>query len=480
MDLIRLLEGFAVGGLCLFRLIPLLRLIQNSFQSGTFPEKLKIARITPLHKSGDVSNPSNFRPISTLSYYSKIYEKLIANRILSFCKKFSIISPDQFGFQPGVSTCDALVELSESIYKSLDEKKHHMVALIDIKKAFDSVNHDILLKKLDSYGIRGLTLRWLQSYLQDRKCYIEMNDLKSEILTFNVGVPQGSVLGPILFLMYVNDLPSLSQNVQTVLFADDTTLSTSRSDYSELVQLTNDEFNKISQWTNLNQLTLNTEKTELMLITNRYFVENLDFRIQNESIIPKTNCKFLGVILDNKLTFKSHIDSILSKVSRHSGILYKIKNNLPVTTRVNYYFAFIYPYLSYNIIVWGGTYKCHLNPLITFHKRIIRIICDAGYRDHTSPLYKKLKILKFEDIYKFNLLIYMFKARNKGQYLVEHERLTRSRDQARSIYHRLELTQHAVSYVGPKIWNSLPANIASIQRLGQFKRSLKKYLIDGY
>ena len=459
---------------------PLLRIIQNSFQLGIFPEKLKVARITPLHKSGDTSDPSNYRPISTLSFYSKIFEKLMAKRILSFCKKFSIISPDQFGFQPGISTCDALVKLSESIYRSLDEKNHHIVALIDIKKAFDSVNHNKLLIKLDAYGIRGLALSWLRSYLSNRKCFIEINDIKSDVLTFNVGVPQGSVLGPILFLLYVNDLPSHTQNAETVLFADDTTLSTSRSDYSELVQLTNNELDNVSKWTTCNQLTLNTDKTELMIITNRIYDSNLNFKFQSDTILPTSHCKFLGVILDNKLTFRNHIDSILTKISRHSGILYKIRNNLPFSTRLNYYFAFIYPYLSYNVIVWGGTYKTHLNPLITFHKRIIRIICDAGYRDHTNPLYKKLNILKFEDIYKYNVLIYMFKARREGEYLVEHNRVTRNRDIARSTYHRTELSQHAVSYTGPKIWNSMPSNVTSIQKLGQFKQSIKKIFIDGY
>ena len=460
---------------------PLNILIENSFQSGIFPEQLKIAKITPLHKSGDTSNPSNFRPISSLPYISKIYEKLMAKRILSFCQKFSIISPNQFGFQPGVSTCDALVELIESIYQSLNEKNHHVIALIDIKKAFDSVNHRRLLTKLESYGIRGFALRWLQSYLENRKCFIAINNLKSDVLTFNVGVPQGSVLGPILFLLMINDLPRISDNIQTVLFADDTTISTSRSDFSELVQLSNNELKNVSDWTNFNQLTLNADKTELMIITLRPIDENFVFEFNNEVITPTNHCRFLGVMLDHKLTFKSHIDLVSNKISRHSGILYKIKHLLPLATRLNYYFAFIFPYLSYNVIVWGGTYKSHLNPLIISHKKIIRNICDAEYLEHSSPLYKKLGLLKFEDIYRYKLLIYMFKARCNGLYLIEHERTTRNRDQsAYSNFHRLELTQHAVSFAGPKLWNSLPINLRNIESLGQFKRSLQKYFIDSY
>ena len=230
---------------------------------------------------------------------------------------------------------------------------HHVIALIDIKKAFDSVNHSKLLSKLESYGIRGLTLSWLQSYLENRKCYIAIDNMKSDVLTFNVGVPLGSVLGPILFLLYVNDLPTISYNIQTVLFADDTTIPTSKSDYSELVQLTNNELKNVSKWTDSNQLTLNSDKTELMIITMRQIDENNNFSFNNEVINPTYSCRFLGVILDHKLSFKCHIDLVISKISRHSGILYKIKHCLPFATRLNYYFAFMYPYLSYNIEVWG-------------------------------------------------------------------------------------------------------------------------------
>ena len=149
-------------------------------------------------------------------------------------------------------------------------------------------------------------------------------------------------------------MPSISHNMKTVLFADDTTLSTSHSDYGELVQLTNNELKNVTNWTNFNQLTLNSDKTQLMIITLRSYDDNINFKFNNVDIVPTNSCKFLGVILDHKLSFKNHIDLVLSKISRHSGILYKIKSCLPIATRLNYYFAFIYPYLSYNVIVWGG------------------------------------------------------------------------------------------------------------------------------
>ena len=445
---------------------PILLLINKSFQTGIFPEILKLARITPLHKTDDYNTPSNYRPISSLSYHSKIFEKLIANRLISFCKKFNIFSPEQFGFQPGVSTCDALIKLTEAIYQSLDEKNHHIITLIDIRKAFDCVDHAILSEKLDRYGIRGFVHNLFVSYLSNRKCFIEINNIKSDVKTFNVGVPQGSVLGPILFLLYVNDLPKISNNFQTVLFADDTTISTTGKDSNELLYRTNSELNRVSNWTKSNKLTLNTSKTELMIITNRNFASSMDVTLTNEVIRPTASCKFLGVMLDDKLSFKEHISFILKKISRHSGILYKIRDGLPLQTRLNYYYSFIYPYISYNIVVWGGTYSTCLQPLIVQQKRTIRIIKDAGYSEHSSPLFKELNLLKVVDIYKYYLLIYMFKAKTKGEFSITHLRNTRNRDFVLPVFHRLEMTQHAVSFMAPKTWNSLPLTLRKIEKLG--------------
>ena len=404
---------------------PLTILVNKSFENGVFPDCLKIARVTPLHKMGEFSNPTNYRPISSLPFYSKIIEKLMVKRLMSFCKKFSIIAPQQFGFQPGISTCNALNSLIDLIYNSLNSKMHHVITLIDIRKAFDCVNHRILLTKLEAYGIRGIPLRWFESYLLNRRCFIQIENFKSDVNTFNIGVPQGSVLGPLLFLLYINDLPNLRNNFETVLFADDTTISTSGHTSDDLIEKTNHALATISKWTDSNELTLNTCKTELMLISNRTFESRADFKLKDEVLIPTQSCKFLGVHLDNKLTFKNHIDHVTSKISKHTGILFKIRDLLPLKSRLDYYFAFIYPYLMYNVIVWGSSSAVHLNPLIIQHKRTIRTISNANVRDNSSPLFKELKLLKFDDVYRYYLLIYMFKALKNGEFRVSHDRITR-------------------------------------------------------
>ena len=469
-------------------LYPLKKIINLSFVKGTFPEALKIARITPIYKKGDVNDPSNYRPISSLHYISKILEKCVVNRLTSFCDKFHIMAKNQFGFQKGKSTCDAILNLTETIHEALENKKFNFTLMFDIKKAFDSVNHTILLKKLYGYGIRGTPLDWFKSYLSDRQCFVEINLTKSNTQTFNIGVPQGSILGPMLFLLYINDLPSIFQSANTTLFADDTTISISDPDYASLCIRTNTELERLYDWTVQNRLTLHADKTELIVYSNKNLGDNAQNLQINESTItrsePSSNsqCKFLGVRLDLDLspTFQRHINFVTSKISRHSGILYKIKDRLPIQARLNYYHAFVYPFLKYNVEVWGGSYPTHLKSLIAQHKRVVRNIADAGFCDHTSPIFLALNLLKFTDIYKFHVLIRMHKLRSNNCFATQHERNTRNRDLAVPPFRRLTLTQQGFQYAGPKLWNELPSYMREIVSLKSFKTKLKRYLIDKY
>ena len=461
--------------------VPITMLIENSIQMGVFPDQLKIARITPIHKEDSFTEPSNFRPISSLFYISKIYEKFFALRLVKFCDKYSLISPKQFGFQRGVSTSDALLSLTEDIYSALDDRLHFLAAIIDVKKAFDCVNHNILLNKLERYGIRGVPLRWLTSYLADRKCYVELGDYKSKMNTFNIGVPQGSILGPLLFLIYVNNLPKFSNNLHTQLFADDTIVFNTGNNIDTLINSTNAELTKLNDWTRANKLTIHPGKTKLLIVSNRIpSNSNFNIRFLDTEVHQSNCCKYLGVHLDNKLSFKDHIKYINGKISRHTGILYKIRDNLPLKTRLNYYYAFIYPYLSYNIIIWGSAYPTHLLPLITQQKRTIRTITNSAYRDHTGPLFRRLKLLKLKDIYYFHLGSYMFRARARGEYATQTNIQTRGINDALATRHRTTTTQHAVSYAGPKFWSSLPPHLRSINSYMRFRKSLKEHLLSQY
>ena len=338
-------------------LVPqLMRLISHSFMKGIFPDSLKLARITPIHKSGDYESPNNFRPISSLPFISKIYEKFIARRLLKFFSKYNIINPKQYGFQSGISTSDALINLTEEIYRALDDKKHYLAAMIDIKKAFDCVDHSILLTKLESSGIRGQPLRWLKSYLQNRRCYIHINGINSNTNVFNIGVPQGSILGPILFLIHINHLPTFSTALNSQMFADDTIVSFSGSDLTHVTTTVTNELAKLSNWMCDNKLTINPSKTEILLVSNRMnHQDNFTLRFLDEDVSCSSSSKYLGVYIDNNLSFRDHIQHVTKKIAMHTGILYRIKQYLPLKARLNYYYGYVYPYLNYNIAVWGGS-----------------------------------------------------------------------------------------------------------------------------
>ena len=405
----------------------------------------------------------------------------MTKRIINYFDRFSLFSKSQFGFLSGKSTVDALIDLTENIFNSLDNREHHISILIDLKRAFDTVNHKLLLGKLERYGIRDLPLQWLKSYLSNRESYVGMGPASSRKVVSNIGVPQGSTIGPVLFLIYINDLPACCPRLSTTLFADDTTISYSHKNSNDLISIVNYELNLVKEWINANRLTLNVGKTECILFSNR----NLEpihnhVTLDNTSLSFSSKCKFLGVILDTKLNFSNHIDQVLGRLTNSARILYSIKNYLPLKSRLNFYFAFVFSQLSYNIIIWGSAANVHLKPLITQHKRIIRLITDSGPMEHTSPLFHRLNILKLEDLYKFHLSIYMFKSVARGEYSVQHSLNTRSRYLAAPTFHRLTLTQRAVSYAGPSMWNKIPLSIRNCSSLSIFKRNLKSWFIDDY
>ena len=301
-------------------------LINASFRQGQFPIPFKTAHITPIFKDGDRTNISNYRPISILPTMSKLFERAVADRLVAFLDKHNVLSSSQYGFQKHKSTEHALINLTEFIYASINNRKHAVAIFLDFRKAFDTVNHSILLDKLSVYGIRGIEREWFASYLGDREQRVKIGNSLSSAKQTNIGIPQGSILGPLLFLLYINDLPNVSPFMSTILFADDTTLLAAHDDIDSLIHQINIELCKFSKWLNINRLSLNVDKTYYMIFTTRTIVNNISLYFNNNKIKTANYVKYLGVRMDSGLTFEHHVAHILNKVSKTIGIFYKIRN----------------------------------------------------------------------------------------------------------------------------------------------------------
>ena len=314
-------------------------LINESFSTGIFPDKLKMAKVIPIFKKGLKTKTCNYRPISLLSIFSKIFEKLMQSRLQKFLEISEVLFSMQFGFRSGHSTEHALVTLTENIKSTLDNNRLGCGIFIDLQKAFDTVNHEILLKKLEHYGIRDTPLTWFKSYLCNRRQLVSINGYSSSLCNITCGVPQGSVLGPLLFLIYINDLPNATSVLSFFLFADDTNIYFEAEDIDSLTRTINKELSKVKSWLDCNKLSLNIEKTNFVLFHSprKKLPDLINIKIGKKNISRSQYVKFLGILLDEHLTWKYHITELHKKLTRNSGMVFKIRHYISLQQLISLY-----------------------------------------------------------------------------------------------------------------------------------------------
>jgi hypothetical protein len=466
-----------------------------SLTTGVVPSLLKQANITPVFKAGDRHDVTNYRPISILTSISKILEKVAYTRIFNLINKHNILTPHQFGFRPKRSTFMAINDLYCKIANNLDNKLHTAGIFLDLSKAFDTINHNILLNKLSNYGVRGLANDWLKSYLSDRQQRVLFNNVVSEPTNVACGVPQGSILGPLLFLLYINDLPLCTQKPHFVLFADDTNILFSHEDPKTLEDTINTELMHITNWFKLNKLSLNIKKTNYIIFKNKHSNKpniNLNIEIDGTTLQQVNTTKFLGLLIDSNLSWNSHTQHISKIISKLNGVIRKVRTFLPQESLHTLYNSLVLPYFSYGAMIWADPNNSSLDSMFLLQKRVIRSCTNSPWLAHTDPLFTSLKTLKIYDIYKHQLAIFMYQHHNNmlPNHLIDetffntaypvHNYETRHANTQYIKPTNTVLASNTSASQGPLLWNNIPTIIKTSPSLASFKAKLKKRLIECY
>ena len=467
----------------------LAELFNECISVAKFPDCFKTAIVRAILKSGDKSLISNYRPISLLNVICKIFETLIFNRIYKFFDQCKLFSKNQFGFLKKRSTAQANLVLLHNSLPAIKNNEFTITVYLDLSKAFDCVNHSLLLKKLENYGVRGETLKFFQSYLTGRKQKVKIDDNHvSDTKNVTIGVPQGSCLGPLFYLIYCNDLNNIIEGVKIVNYADDIALVISGNNLTDMVHVMNNALEKISLWCIFNKLTINPMKSLGMIISNKKIPSKVELWLNGQLIKIVNSLKYLGIHLDNRLSFVNHLNYVNDRLSQICGISYKITYKFNLNTAKTYFFSFVYSLLSYGVTIWGGilmVYNC--NRTFDLVRRIINNLFGWHYPKLSfEQITLKLRLLGPIDIYKLELMVLLYNIRNLSDYehlsMIKFDRYDsghnlRAGTELKVPFPRTRIIKTHHEYNMPLIWNSIPLEIREIDNSLKFKTTYKQYLL---
>ena len=456
---------------------------------STFPDQWKVARVTPLYKSGQRNIPGNYRPISVLPAISKIMERILYNQIYNYLTTFGLLSNSQFGFRKSHSTATALLECTNEWYVNLDRKLFNLVVFIDLKKAFDTVDHQILFKKLQHYGIKGQAHSLLKSYLTNRSQKCQLNGFVSSEQPIKCGVPQGSILGPLLFLLYINDLPECLDNTRPRLFADDTNLTASGESLNDIEIAVNSDLENLRNWLMANKLSLNVAKTEFMLIGPKRMKtdSSLNILIENKQIKQVNECKTLGILIDQHLSWNNNTKNICKKVTAGISALRRVKPFVSKETLISIYNAIIRPHFDYCCEVWDVFGKTQSDRLQKLQNRAARVIMSMSNDIDQStalqtlgwePLYIMRRKTKAKLMYKVlnkmapEPLTKLFTYKNE----ITNHKLRNISTSLCVPQPRTNSMKNSFMYDGAHLWNSIPNEVRECKTLSLFRNKIATHI----
>jgi hypothetical protein len=467
----------------------IIKLIESIIDTEVWPNKLKLQVLRPVFKKGKKTDLNNYRPIALLPVINKIIEKYFTNSIMNFVTHFKLLNPYQYGYQTNKSTVDALDRINNLVTKALDEGKYVGAIMIDLKKAFDTIDKDILYKKLYYLGIRGKVLNIIMSYLTNRKCCVCVNKEKSEWHSSNYGVPQGSILGPVLFLLYINDLQNIKWNTYMTLYADDIIMIAIHNNCKMMTKFLQEDFNLINTWFIQNELYVSTEKTCYMQITTSHMKKETSYIIAHlpECEQYNTTCtcvklskvdnyKYLGITIDENWKFYKHIDELILRIRKTVPFLYKLCNLLNINTKRILFESWINSIIRYGCSVYGTTTKGMLNKLQKVQNKAMKVLFKKPVGKTTEMLYKSYKIMTVQQLVKTTII-------NRNYFLSEYKNLINRSIRNSTAWLKVPKWRNSygkrgLGYIIPTTFNEIPKNLRNIINRTEMNREIKKWILS--
>jgi hypothetical protein len=473
---------------------PLLHIINLCFSTGSFPKIFKVAKVTPIYKSGNKGNENSYRPISLLSVFSKIIEKCMKEQLVKYLKINNLISDKQFGFRDDKNTSNALYTLNSYLRQGLNDNKYILLLFIDLTKAFDSIDRNLLFDKLELIGVTGVALQLFKSYLSERTQVVNINGTESDLLNIDYGVVQGSTLGPVLFLIYIDELARINVGGDLLLYADDTAVCFRGDSWEEVYGLASNGLLLLKRWFDTNILSMNTQKTKVLPIflrKGRAPPINLELKLHKctgetddvcscEIIERVDSYKYLGIFLDCGLTWSKHIFYIKNRLRKMIYVFSQLRDCLNIHEIRKVYFAYVQSVFMYGIIAWGGTYRSFVDAITITQKAIIKVCLGVDRRFSSDLVFERFQVLNIRKLFIKSILIYCFKNKDVQVAALQHGYMTRSVSN-NSIHiprNRKTICDKNVSYLSLLILRNAPPYISDTSQctLPKYKSRLMKWL----